>query len=445
MTSVIERFITVLDNYSGWTDISLKKGINWDLVKKTLRDLDNMVGMRTVKTKLIEKLRDYVFDYILGNKKDIQYHHIMLCGPPGVGKTEIVKRLAKVFVAFRILDSGLEDSDDNPDIGTVQPKGLTYRELIALKDELNKEYGKKKTESNIDSTYYDDDRKRNNMNHRDRYKEESDSKKRIRRDEDDSDEEKRINKSKKRRLVKIKEISRSRKMMDIIERKVLEKKNEAIKLLLNSKEEELVVVVSRPDFIGKHYGDSEDKTRKLIEKNLGKIIFINEAYSLMSSHQDDYGREVLTMINRYMSDYNGRVAFAFDGYKDHLQKHLFDFQPGLKSRIGWIFEIEKYNVEELFMIFQKQCLSRCLLVPDDVKPLFINKYKEYPIEGEGRGTEKLSTECKSKLNNRNLDKLLEGKDLDLTINEDILEEAFSDLHKNSLSESKSSLPFGFYS
>lgn len=117
------------------------------------------------------------------------------------------------------------------------------------------------------------------------------------------------------------------------------------------------VILGRQDFIGTHQGHTTKKTEDILQKNRGKVIIIEEAYLLSTDPKDSYGMEALTIINRYMDEKSKDYIFILNGYKDLLDKTIFEVQPGLKRRIQWTFDIENYTYRGLFLIFLHQ-LSR---------------------------------------------------------------------------------------
>lgn len=117
---------------------------------------------------------------------------------------------------------------------------------------------------------------------------------------------------------------------------------------------ESIVITSRSDFIGSYLGTTEKKTEDLLYSHLGKVVFIDEAYSLCSGPQDMYGMECLTALNRFMSEHENEIVIIFAGYEDLLNNTIFKYQPGLNRRCMWKFKCESYDGDELFKIFQLQ-------------------------------------------------------------------------------------------
>lgn len=121
-----------------------------------------------------------------------------------------------------------------------------------------------------------------------------------------------------------------------------------------SKSSKSYVVLGRADFVGSYQGKTSEKTEAILKKHKGKVIIIEEAYSLFTDEKDSYGMEALTIINRYMDEHCDDYIFIFNGYSELLEASIFKAQPGLKRRIQWTFNIHKYTGDGLFQIFMHQ-------------------------------------------------------------------------------------------
>jgi adenylate kinase family enzyme len=118
-------------------------------------------------------------------------------------------------------------------------------------------------------------------------------------------------------------------------------------------------ITKRSDWVGKYQGHSVAKAKKLIESAKGGVIFIDEAYSLVSSKDGDdmYGREVLTEIVEAMSNQEKQVIFIMAGYETDM-KQLFSFNAGLERRFGYVYRFKTPAASFLESIFLQQ-LSEC--------------------------------------------------------------------------------------
>ena len=115
------------------------------------------------------------------------------------------------------------------------------------------------------------------------------------------------------------------------------------------------LITKRSDWVGKYQGHSCAKAKKLIESAKGGVIFIDEAYSIISSKDGDdmYGREVLTEIVEAMSNPDKQVVFIMAGYENDM-KQLFTFNAGLERRFGYVFRFKSPAALMIERVFEKQ-------------------------------------------------------------------------------------------
>ncbi len=120
------------------------------------------------------------------------------------------------------------------------------------------------------------------------------------------------------------------------------------------KSEENIIITSRSNFIGNYVGWTAPKTEALLNDNRGKVIFIDEAYSLYNGYGDTFGMEALTALNKYMSEHEDEIVVIFAGYEDLMKETIFKVQPGLNRRCMWQFNCIAYEPEELYQIYIQQ-------------------------------------------------------------------------------------------
>lgn len=96
-----------------------------------------------------------------------------------------------------------------------------------------------------------------------------------------------------------------------------------------------IVVVRREDFISNFIGRSSDKTLKLLNENLGNVILIDDANTLVCEEHDTFGIEVIDTIIQFLSDHSGQIGIILSG--DSLD-HLFELCPDFHRRFGSVYE-----------------------------------------------------------------------------------------------------------
>ncbi len=124
-------------------------------------------------------------------------------------------------------------------------------------------------------------------------------------------------------------------------------------------QENKLIEVERKDLIAEYIGQTAPKTTEVIEKALGGVLFIDEAYSLASGTQNDFGAEAISTLIKAMEDHKGEFIVIFAGYKKEMGEFL-NMNSGIASRIGYIFDFPDYTREELCEILYKK-LEKCNL------------------------------------------------------------------------------------
>jgi len=124
--------------------------------------------------------------------------------------------------------------------------------------------------------------------------------------------------------------------------------------------------VDRADLVAEYIGQTAPKVKEALDAARGGILFIDEAYALYRSGEDskDFGREVIEIILKEMSDGKGDLAVFVAGYPKEMEVFL-DSNPGLKSRFSHYYHFQDYTPQELeeiaLMEFNKNKLN---LLPD---------------------------------------------------------------------------------
>jgi len=137
-------------------------------------------------------------------------------------------------------------------------------------------------------------------------------------------------------------------------------------------------ITKRSDWVGKYQGHSVAKAKKMIESAKGGVIFIDEAYSLISSKDGDdmYGQEVLTEIVEAMSNPDKQVIFIMAGYENDM-KQLFSYNAGLERRFGYVFRFKSPPAIMLTNIFIKQLKSVRWRVSKETKSDLIGFFTQH--------------------------------------------------------------------
>lgn len=126
-----------------------------------------------------------------------------------------------------------------------------------------------------------------------------------------------------------------------------------------------LIEVSSKDLVAEYVGQTAVKTMSVIEKALGGVLFIDEAYSLASKNNDNsFNAECIATLIKAMEDYRDDLVVIFAGYTKEMQDFL-DSNSGIVSRIGYTLEFDDYTVEELKEIFVNMVTKAGFLLEDE--------------------------------------------------------------------------------
>ena len=115
-----------------------------------------------------------------------------------------------------------------------------------------------------------------------------------------------------------------------------------------------LVEVDRSGLVAGYVGQTALKTQEVIKKALGGVLFIDEAYSLSSGGENDFGREAIETILKAMEDHRDELIVIVAGYTGPMEKFI-NSNPGLESRFNKYFYFPDYNGEQLMAIFRGRC------------------------------------------------------------------------------------------
>ncbi|MDZ4099221.1 MAG: CbbX protein [Methylophilaceae bacterium] len=118
-----------------------------------------------------------------------------------------------------------------------------------------------------------------------------------------------------------------------------------------------VVSVTRDDLVGQYIGHTAPKTKEILKKAMGGVLFIDEAYYLYRPENErDYGQEAIEILLQVMENNRDDLVVILAGYKDRMEK-FFQSNPGMSSRIAHHIDFPDYSQGELVEIAQKQVTS----------------------------------------------------------------------------------------
>ncbi|SFW26000.1 CbbX protein [Nitrosovibrio sp. Nv17] len=111
-----------------------------------------------------------------------------------------------------------------------------------------------------------------------------------------------------------------------------------------------LVSVTRDDLVGQYIGHTAPKTKEVIKKAMGGVLFIDEAYYLYKPENErDYGAESIEILLQTMENNRDDLVVILAGYKDRMDK-FFQSNPGMRSRIAHHVDFPDYGADELVAI-----------------------------------------------------------------------------------------------
>ncbi len=110
-----------------------------------------------------------------------------------------------------------------------------------------------------------------------------------------------------------------------------------------------VIEVERADLVGEYIGHTAQKTRALLERAMGGILFVDEAYAIARGGEKDFGREAIDTLVKGMEDRNHDLVVILAGYEREM-KYFLSLNPGLSSRFPLHVFFPDYSEHELLQI-----------------------------------------------------------------------------------------------
>jgi energy-coupling factor transporter ATP-binding protein EcfA2 len=311
-----------------------------DLIN-SLEELDDVIGMRKIKSQIVKQIKTFVSAKVKGFYKEKDRKHCLLCGPPGCGKTTVAKILCKIWIAMGFL-SGTGGNKKVNSFNKLQDEIIRkqkteikeYKDKLRLCTKVVMNLGRvstvcKRSLSNIVSIK--DSVPQNT--YRELFNDLTGSNNII---EDSNKLVTELNTVK----------AQAFNGMEVEIDKEMEKTQDDVDLPF--------YVYNRNDVVSRYVGDTSHRCTKAMNDALGGVAYFDEAYNLCNDTHglgDSYGRVALTIINQYMDTFSDRLIVVFSGYKEDIYNGLFKAQRGLESRFTNKFDIEAYTPDEMTQIF----------------------------------------------------------------------------------------------
>jgi probable Rubsico expression protein CbbX len=126
-----------------------------------------------------------------------------------------------------------------------------------------------------------------------------------------------------------------------------------------------MVAVTRDDLVGQYIGHTAPKTKEVLKRAMGGVLFIDEAYYLYRPENErDYGQEAIEMLLQVMENQREDIVVIFAGYKDRMDR-FFSSNPGMASRVAHHIDFPDYSEEELYAIAMRMLAKMNYDLSDD--------------------------------------------------------------------------------
>jgi len=164
-----------------------------------------------------------------------------------------------------------------------------------------------------------------------------------------------------------------------------------------------LLTVTRDDLVGQYIGHTAPKTKEVLKKAMGGVLFIDEAYYLYKpDNERDYGAEAIEILLQVMENQRDELVVILAGYKEPMDK-FYESNPGLSSRIANHIDFPDYSVDELLQIAKIMLDDQQYqLTPEAEVALgeYIRKRKEKPLFANARSVKNALDRARMRQANR---------------------------------------------
>ena len=153
-----------------------------------------------------------------------------------------------------------------------------------------------------------------------------------------------------------------------------------------------LVECDRAGLVGGYVGQTALKSAKVLDEALGGVLFIDEAYTLTSKSENDFGQEAVDTVLKYMEDHRDDLVVIVAGYTGPMRRFISS-NPGLESRFNKYVDFADYTAEEMLEIFKLNCKKSCYELTPDAEARLLELLKVAAEDagrfGNGRGVRNL--------------------------------------------------------
>jgi probable Rubsico expression protein CbbX len=187
-----------------------------------------------------------------------------------------------------------------------------------------------------------------------------------------------------------------------------------------------VISVTRDDLVGQYIGHTAPKTKEILKKAMGGVLFIDEAYYLYRPENErDYGQEAIEILLQVMESQREDLVVILAGYGERMEK-FFQSNPGFRSRIAHHVDFPDYSDDELLAIAELMLVAQKYHFSSDARGAFVRYIaarKTQPLFSNARSIRNALDRVRLRQANRivsNLDRILTSDDVMSIEAEDVL-------------------------
>jgi probable Rubsico expression protein CbbX len=166
-----------------------------------------------------------------------------------------------------------------------------------------------------------------------------------------------------------------------------------------------LISVTRDDLVGQYIGHTAPKTKEVLKKAMGGVLFIDEAYYLhRAENERDYGQEAIEILLQVMETQRDDLVVILAGYADRIEK-FFAVNPGFRSRIAHHIDFPDYTSEELLEIGERMLSQQNYHFAPDARQAFsdyIAKRRTQPLFANARSIRNALDRARLRQANRTL-------------------------------------------
>mmetsp|Transcript_12382 Transcript_12382/g.32017 ORF Transcript_12382/g.32017 Transcript_12382/m.32017 type:complete len:293 (-) Transcript_12382:31-909(-) len=187
-----------------------------------------------------------------------------------------------------------------------------------------------------------------------------------------------------------------------------------------------LITVTRDDLVGQYIGHTAPKTKEVLKRAMGGVLFIDEAYYLYKpDNERDYGSEAIEILLQVMENQREDLVIIFAGYKERMDA-FYESNPGLSSRVANHVDFPDYTAEELVIIAKAMVAEQQYRLTDESTAVlldYIRLRKDQPHFANARSVRNAIDRARMRQANRMFnagDRMLTKNDLVTIQAEDLL-------------------------